>query len=117
MITLNAMSTSAIPSRRCPCSISPARLSVRVVAPTPRASIDQPLPIPRPSTASGAVFDRARGAGRRVAEVRPRVVDPRGVDPVRDPAERDRAGALPRVDPARAREVVVPRDLPAIASG
>ncbi|MEU6828045.1 hypothetical protein ABZ894_05270 [Nocardia beijingensis] len=68
-------------------------------------------------TASGAVSD-GRRAGRRAAVVRRRgVVVVRGVA-ARAVAPRERAVlVLPRADPARARVVVVLRDLPAMAPG
>ncbi|GAJ83558.1 hypothetical protein NBRGN_064_00150 [Nocardia brasiliensis NBRC 14402] len=71
-----------------------------------------PLLIPLLNTASGAVFD-ARRTGRRAGCLRPRgAAVPRGV------AERVRAVVvLPRADPARARVVVVLRDLPAMGQG
>ncbi len=53
MTTLNAIRPSAIPSRRWPASISPTLLTVRVVAPTPRAARDHPAPIPFPTAANG----------------------------------------------------------------
>ncbi|MFC9438902.1 hypothetical protein [Nocardia sp. NPDC057030] len=82
------------------------------MAPSPRASMFQPLLMPRLNTASGAVFDARRtglcAGGRRA----------RGVVVVRGVAERDRAAVVrPRADPARARVVVVLRDLPAMDPG
>ncbi|WP_081511624.1 hypothetical protein [Nocardia donostiensis] len=78
----------------------------------------QPLLTARVITVSGAVLelgpDRAgRAAGRRGVAVRGReAVRERAV------AERERAAVVrPRADPARARVVVVLRDLPAMASG
>src|SRR5690606_10838211 len=124
---LSASNASAMPSRRCPCSISPARLSVRVVAPTPRASMVQPPLTVRLSTANGAVSERPRagllawaarargGVLGRGGAARPALAA-RGVAPAR--GARDRAAVvLPRADPARARLVVVLRDLPAMSPG
>ncbi|UGT66359.1 hypothetical protein LTT66_24115 [Nocardia gipuzkoensis] len=71
-------------------------------------------------TASGAVFEvfEMRRTGRRAEEPRRRGAGvARGVA-VRGVAARDRAVVvLPRADPARARLVVVLRDLPAMAPG
>ncbi|WP_236567511.1 hypothetical protein [Nocardia sp. CY41] len=69
------------------------------------------------TTASGAVFD-GRRAGRRAGAPRLRGVAVVLGAAVRGVAARDRAVVvLPRADPARARVVVVLRDLPAMAPG
>lgn len=69
--TLKAMSPRAIPSRRWPASISPTLLTVRVVAPTPRAASDHPAAMPLPTTSSGLALCFDFATGRRAAEDAP----------------------------------------------
>ncbi len=70
-----AMSASAMPSRRCPASISLARLAARVVAPTPRAVADHT----EPAALRTAPPEPFRGAPR---EAPPRAPDPDFARPV-----------------------------------
>ncbi|RZK84123.1 MAG: hypothetical protein EOP26_09920 [Rhodococcus sp. (in: high G+C Gram-positive bacteria)] len=72
-----------MPSRRCPCSISAALPTVRVVAPTPLAMSDQPAPIPRPTDLRGLDVDDFFVDLRGVLTVR--VVRDLGLDEVEPP--------------------------------
>ena len=97
--TPSASNASAMPSRRCPASMSRARLTVRVVAPIPRASTVHPFPTERPTTASG---DGPCGRGLLTVRV------------VRDGGFFFFALPAARVPAVRARDAVLPVGLPAM---